>query len=416
MNVAKIPFQHNMKSRRRLIPGRNTFNYGIVLSLFLILVCNTIHAQKKGPNPKPHKQKRDSTRLYKKIKKFAYKHKFTTWAYHSVFVEPKPEEYPTKPATRKQGKIVNPYLKFQGYTIKNINITVYDPFGHSVNDTILHEINPAEKLVNNVHTTTRHWVIINKLLFKPNDTINALVISETERLLRQAVFVSDARIFLTGIKNSDSVDVNVIVQDKWAVTAPVLITDVSGNIKFRNQNLFGIGQQFEQYVGFKRPDIMDYNGYYNIANLDNTYISANLSYRTNKDGTNLVLAFDRPFYSPLSTWAGGISLLHAQYFYNYTDTLDGALKVANLNNYGYDVWLGKSIKLNNTKSFYSQSNNLIIGGRYYNTSYFKRPVIANDILQYNSNTSAFIGNVGFAVQQYYKDKFIYRFGANEDVP
>jgi len=379
-------------------------NRVIIVCILLILGCNASYAQKH-----------DSLRLYKKIKTFAYKHRLTTWAYNAVFVDPEPIEYPSQPATTKK-KLVNPYLKYERCIIRKINITVYDPFGYSVEDTVQRKINSFEKMGNRAHVTTRHWVIINKLLFKKHDPVNALSLSETERLLRQSVYVNDARIFITPIKNSDSVDVNVIVQDKWPITVPAEITDVSANARFRNDNLLGTGQQFEQYAKFARPDLLSYNGFYNIANIDHTYIASRFSYQTDKDGTGLGLSFDRPFYSPLAKWAGGVSVSHSQHFYNYKDTIDGIQKRENLSNLGYDVWAGKSLKLNDNKSFFSQSNNLIVAGRYYNTTYFNKPSMIYNMPQSNFNTTAFIGNIGYAVQQYYKDKFIYRFGANEDVP
>jgi hypothetical protein len=228
--------------------------------------------------------------------------------------------------------------------------------------------------------------------------------------------VTDARIFLRETKNSDSVIVNVIVQDKWAITIPTIVTDVFANARFRNQNLLGSGQQFEQFVELRKNGQYEVNGLYNVANLDGSYISSQLNYETNKTGTGVGLSFDRPFYSPLAKWAGGVALNYTQKFYNYSDTIDGRAKCANLTRYGYDVWAGKSIKINTSKTLFEQSTNLIVGGRYYSSPYIKRPAIANDIIASNYNTSAFIGNIGFAVQQYYKDKFIYRFGANEDVP
>ena len=368
-----------------------------------------------GINSHGFAQTKDSLKIYKKIKKWAYKHKLSTWAYDAVFVEPEPKEYPQNPAS-KEPKNVNPYLKYKGRTIRNINITVYDPFGRNVADTILRKTNSIQKFGNSLHIKTQRFVIINKLLFKNNSPVNPLELSETERALRQTVFISDARIYLTPSINKDSVDVNVIVQDKWPITVPILITDVSGNVRFRNQNLFGVGQQFEQYGGFKKPDQYDFNGSYGIANMDNTYISSLLSYRTERDLTQISLAFERPFYSPLSTWAGGVSTSHTWRVYNYTDTLAKKEKHQPINNLSYDVWAGKSIKLSDDTNLFSQSTNIILSLRHFNNSYLKRPPPSIDSGNITYYSRAVLGNVGFAVQQYYKDKYIYRFGANEDVP
>jgi hypothetical protein len=374
--------------------------------ILLLIFCGISYAQQK-----------DTILIYRKIQKFAYKHKFTTWLYHTTFVDPQPIEYPTQPtAPAKEEKIVNPYLKYEGRIIKKINVIVRDPFGHSVNDPYVKKVNPLQKLANRGHFTTRHWVISNKLLFKEKDTLNALAISESERLLRQTNYVSDARIAISEVSHSDSIEIDVIVQDKWTVTAEGEATETRAHVKFRNQNLLGLGQQFEQYVGYHRPDQMDYNCLYNVSNIDNTYISALLSYQTSKDGTDVGLNFDRSFYSPLTKWAGGVGFNKGQYFYYFTDSLDRADKKISLENFSYDVWLGKSIKLEKTKSFFNSSTNIIVGARYYNTTYYNRPKISNDIRTVSPNTWAYIGNIGFAVQQYYKDKFIYRFGANEDVP
>ncbi len=371
------------------------------------------YAQKKNKT-----NVKDSLLLYKKIKKFAYKHKITTLAYDAIFVDPEPKEYPKQVAS-KEAKNVNPYLKYEGRIIKDILVTVYDPFGHNVNDTLSHSINASQRFGNSIHVKTRKFVVINKLLFKKNDTINPLALSETERILRQAVFVNDARVYISESTNKDSVIVNVIVHDKWPITVPTLITDIFVDVKFRNYNLFGVGQQFEQDGRWTRPGEFAFNGYYGIANIDNTYISSVLAYKTDKDGTNVGLSFDRPFFSPLTPWAGGVSVGHTWRTYQYTDSFANETKRIPLNSLSYDLWGGKSFKLSKLskdKSFFNQSTNIIAGTRYYSTNYINRPSTDVDTLKTYYNTYAALGNLGFSVQQYYKDQFIYRFGANEDVP
>lgn len=381
--------------------------YNILLQIIFVLISfvysNSAFSQNK-----------DSTDIYQKIKKKAYNRNFTTWMYNAVFVDPEPKEYPIEPATKE--KNVNPYLKHKDKIIRNITISVYNPFGHKVEDTILKLENVLENIANHIHITSRHWIITNRLLFKNNDTLNPLAISETERLLRQADFINDANIFIVDTLNTNEVDINVEVYDKWPITAPSYVATTDAHITFINRNLFGIGQRFEQYVGFKTPNILDYSGLYSITNIDNTYISALLSYKTGIDGTSVRLAFDRSYYSPLAKWAGGASINHNWGYYSYTDTTNATTKKINLNNLEYDIWLGKSLKLKTDRTFLSQSTNIIFGGRYYNNDYLTRPKFNIDTAKINSNTSAIIGNIGLSLQKYYKDKYIYRFGSNEDVP
>lgn len=375
----------------------------------LLFLLPAVNAQKDTGNQK------DSLKLYKKIKKFAYKRKLTRMGYDAVFVEPKPAEYPKEPASKEE-KIVNPYLKYQDKIVRNIRIKVYDPFGYSVTDTVPRKINSLERMGNRAHTTTRKWIIINKLLFKENEPLNPLELSETERILREARYINDVTIFITPSPTStDSVDVNVTVIDKWPVTIPFLVTDVFVNAKFRNYNLFGVGQTFEQFAEIRRPNLLDFYGSYGIDNIDNTYITASLYYRTNKDITQTSISFDRGFYSPLAKWAGGIYLGKAWAFYDYKDSLDEPHRARN-DYISYDVWGAKSFKLSKDTTIFNQSTNLIAGARYYATEYQRRPGADIDPGRTILNSYGVVGNIGFAIQQYYKDKYIYRFGANEDVP
>lgn len=360
-------------------------------------------------------QEPDSIVIYKKLKKVADKSKFATLIYNSVFVEPKPQEYPSKPVSKEE-KVVNPYIKYENRIIRKVEVKVLDPFGHSVKDTLESRNNFIQRAGNGLHIASRRWIIINKLIFKEGDTLNPLSISESERLLRQAVYVNDARIYISEVEYSHMVDVYVIVHDKWTVSTPVVLTDITSYARFRNENLFGTGNQFEQYIGFTRPDVMNFSGYYNLSNIDNTYISSRLYYETNIDGTAAGLAFDRPFYSPIAEWAGGVSAYKTWKYFPYTDSKTGAVKHLKLNNSIYDMWLGKSFKLKVKNSIFKQSANFVIGERYYINVFDKRPSFLIDTLRNNLNTSTIIGNIGLSVQQFYKEKFIYRFGANEDVP
>jgi hypothetical protein len=393
------------------IPHRLLFR-GLCLLAALFLAFG-MSAQKSK-----HKSKaevKDSLKFYKKIKAFAYKRKLTKMAYDAVFVEPKPVEYPKEPSSKEE-KIVNPYLKYQDKIVRNIRIKVYDPFGYSLTDTVPGKINRLERTGNRAHTTTRKWIIINKLLFKENEPLVPLELSETERILREAKYINDVSIFVTPSPTSmDSVDVNVTVIDKWPITIPFLVTDVFVNAKFRNYNLFGVGQTFEQFAEVRRPNLLDFYGSYSIDNIDNTYITATLYYRTNRDITQTSISFDRGFYSPLAKWAGGVYLSKAWSFYDYTDSIEGP-KRSPSDYISYDVWGAKSFKLSKDTTMFNQSTSFILGGRYYATEYQRRPNADIDPGRTILNSYGVVGNVGFAIQQYYKDKYIYRFGANEDVP
>jgi len=253
-------------------------------------------------------------------------------------------------------------------------------------------------------------------LFHVHDKVDVLRITESERLLRSAVFISDARIRLEKTLSGDSVRASVIVQDKWPVTVPAEVTDVNANAQFRNSNLFGSGQQFEQNAKIFRDRSYLLRANYNISNISNTYMSSQIGYSTTQDETGVYLQLDKPFYSFLATWAGGLNLNHSWRKYEYTDTIQKAVKKMPLNRGGMDLWLGKSVKLGDKSGLLNQSANLLIGARFYDHLFLNRPSRKIDTAGSFLNSAAFIGNLGIAIQQFYKDKYIYRFGATEDVP
>lgn len=361
-------------------------------------------------------QDADSADVYKHIKHIAQKYKFTQWIYDAVFVDPRSAEEPAKPTEKKQVRPANPYLKYTNRVIRKITIKVYDPFGYSVIDTSYKKAEWNQRVGNHFHRSTREWVIGNKLLFRENDRLNALAVSESERLLRQAGYINDARIIVSRVKKSDSVDVLVLVQDKWAITGAAGASPTSADGNIQDQNFLGLGQQFEQSVTYRAPDRTDFSGSYTIANIDNTYISSRISYFTGPHRTITGLSFERPFYSPLARWAGGLALSYAQQFFDYRDTIEAQPRRSSITSYNYDLWAGKTIRLSEGKTIFDQSNNLMLAARYYSTQYLRRNTVDFDPRHSFPNTWTFIGNAGFAVQQYYKDKYIYRFGASEDVP
>jgi hypothetical protein len=386
--------------------------------VILLIICCLLDNKKTYSHSLEFNYKNDSLKIYKKIKQIAYKNKIGSWMYDAIFHNPEAIAIPTNKIL-KDAIHTNPYLKFKGCIIKSIKITVYDPFGYDANDSIKYTINKVQQFGNRTHITTRQFVINNKLLFKQNDSINPLAITESERILREAVFITDASIIINTTSNKDSVIVNVIVNDKWPITIPLVITDLYTSARFRNLNLFGVGQQFEQYAKFTKPNDYELNGYYSIANIDHTYISSTLAYSNNKTETTISIAFDKPFFSPLTSWAGGLASSHGWKTYQYKDTIANEQKEIKLTTLANDFWLGKSfklVKLKKDNSIFNQSTNLILGARHYSTLYLNKPNASTGAATILLNSKVLLSNIAISIQHYYKDKYIYRFGANEDVP
>ena len=395
---------------------RTTIILKVLIIGLALLITPAAFAQKKAEPDNFKVEKNDTLKFYKKLKKVAYRRKFTKFIFYALFVDPAPLKYEKKPLSDNQ-KRKDPNLKYAGSIIRKVEIIVLDPFGYSANDTNQTSINPLQKFANRSHITTRKRIVRNRLLFSTYDTLDLLRIAESERLLREARFVRDARIYLTSRNNkTDSVDIVVIVHDKWTLDPAVSLSHDGGYIRLRDKNLAGLGQTYEQRIGLYMDDGYDLRGKYTISNIKKTYISSDIFYTYAKDVNLVGISFDRPFYSALTKFAGGTAATKTWTTYKYFDTLQPLELSHQLEYFSTDHWLAYSYNPGTGKTINKRTSNIIGALRYADTRFQARPDFSIDINRTNLNTKIYLSSIGFSLRKYYKDQFIYRFGANEDVP
>lgn len=366
---------------------------------------------------------KDQTRIYHELREKSRKHKMTRWIYEALFTDPDRVEAEA-PTTTTKNITQNPYLPYKGKIVRSVRIVSLDPFGYSVNDTIGRQPDYIERVGNKYHISTRKRVIRNLLLIEPARPLDPLELSESERLLRLSPYVNDARVYVKeskgkGRKRSDSVDVVVVVQDKWSTTVGSDLDINSPNLKLIEKNLFGIGHQLEEGIAWSNADqYITTSGRYSIFNIKNTFISSSLFYSTTRDNKQIGASLDRPFYSPLAKWAGGVNVTRNYSVFKQTnvETLEETKYPLNYNT--QDVWLAKSFPFseNRTASLGQRSSSIIIGARYYHTDFLTRPSFTIDTNLFNRDQTLYLANVGFTRRTYYKERYLYRFGANEDIP
>lgn len=378
----------------------------LILFIFLCLFAKFALAQTK-----------DTLTIYKKIEKIAYKHRATTLLYQAIFVETAPPQYENKPLSDKQKK-TDPNLKYEGKIIREIEIIIYDPFGYSVNDTTIKEINPLQKLGNKYHISTRDKIIKNLLLFKKNDKVELLVISESERIIRSTGYINDSRIYIYNVPGTkDSVDVLVFAKDKWTLDAYVSGSISGGHITLRERNILGSGQHYSQFIGYDLASgDYKYNGNYSVGNIKNSFVSSSIIYSTTKDVTSTGFSLNRPFYSALAQWAGGIDGNKVWGTYIKTDTVEKTVTKMRLDYISSDIWVAKNFNPGTGKRINRKNINIVVALRQADTHFQSKPSYSIDTAKTNFNSTLYLSSVGFSLRKYYKDQYIYRFGANEDVP
>lgn len=377
------------------------------LFLMILLGCQMVLSQEKGP-------KKDSSAVYKNIQTYSSKHKFTKVMHKLIF---RPVNSQKKKYENEEGVQQN-YQQFEGKIIRKINIVTLDPFGLSEKDSTKMPRNWAERTGNGIHAKTKKFAIRNALVIKENKPLDSLLVKESERLIRAQSFVNRVAITtqLTA-KNSDSVDVFIRVLDTWSLLPRASVSSSKSSFQLNERNFLGTGHTFntryQQTYGDSRNG---YNFEYIVPNFKNTFIQTRLKYLKDLDGNyGKSIGIERPFYSPYTKWAGGITM--DQQFKK--DSLSNAnMEYARLG-FRYnsqDLWVGRAFKISEDNTENSRVTNLIVTGRFLNVNYIDSPPIEFDPIDFYSSETFFLYGVGLSTRKFVQDKYIFKNGVTEDIP
>lgn len=388
----------------------------VSLFFFFILISLTVLAETVtsisiDTIPSKTYNKVDSTLL-----KYSTKSKLGEWIFDNLYDEPESSNKPidNMQSPQKQDRI----NRYEGKIIKRIQYKQLDPFGTDVEDTLLLRKGLVEDIGNKISISTRQSNIRSLILFKVGDRLDPLRIKESERLLRRQEYIRDARIIVPSStkKNEDSVVVIIIIQDRWSINASVGVSTSSTDFKVTESNLVGTGSKIIQggRYDFAKNKFTNWQGELSDNNIQNTYIDGKIFYNISPTLRWHGINFDRTFFSPLTKWAGsaGISRYQQNIEYTVSDGIIIPSKIVyNLN----DIWLGRSIKINQSKES-GRTNSLVLGTRYVRTDFIEKPSLLLDTADSYRDRNLYLFSLGFSSRRYYKDKKIFRFGNTEDIP
>ena len=357
-----------------------------------------------------------SSTIYQDIHKYSTKHKVTRWIYSGIFVEPKDAEEP--PPSAPKTVRVDPFLKYKGKVVRHIEIRTFDPFGYSVEDTALTPVSDLQRWGNQLHRKTRERIVRNLLLVKSEKPLDPLQATESERVIRTSPFVTEARIIVLPVAGAkDSVDLLVLVHDKWSIDLDGEADLTSASGRLREKNFMGWGQAVEQRVGYVLGEPQLYlSGSHQVYNIRNSYVSSYAHYALRPDGDDLGFSFQRPFYSPLAKWAAGFSW--GQRWDKYkVQAPDGTVTQSYpLSPAALDIWAGRAFRLGDGTEPGSRNSNFVVASRYAQTRYATRPPRSLDPEGVYNDNSLFLISTGLSIRQYYQERYLFRFGNSEDVP
>ena len=362
-----------------------------------------------------------SDSIYRKIDEFSDNKKFFKVIYKLIFKF----EASNANSKNKRRKEINPqqiyFEKYNCKIIRNINIETLDPFGFSAEDEKEQPNNKAERIGNFLHIKTKNWTIRNLLLFNKNDELDSLKIRESERLIRSQRYNRSVVIKPIPIKNcKDSVDLSVRVLDTWSSTATGAYTSTKANLDIGEKNFFGLGHELDfNYLKDLNNSSINNHGYeakYSIPNFKNTFINTSVSSKNDLNNNNYkTLKIERPFFSILTHWAGGV-----YYDYRaYSQLISNENEIVSLENLKldtYSFWCGHAFNVFGNEAEFGRTSHLIITTGFTNTNYLKKPGIDYDPVNYYNSSRTFLTTIGISSQKYYQDKYLFRFGTIEDIP
>jgi hypothetical protein len=334
--------------------------------------------------------------------------------YESVFSPVTPHPVPVR-------KIINAppqpksYTRFEGKVIRAIHISTYDPGGYDTRDTSVTPHGFFSDLENDLHAKTKIRTIRNMLIIKKHDRFDSLRVKESERLIRSQDFVRE--VFVAPVLKRDSVDIYIRVYDVWSFIIAEEPTLLGFTIAVKDENVLGTGHQFQNSLDHDNTTGKNsYSSDYYIPNIAGTYVNSTLHYNSDENKNYFEsCSINRPFYSALTKWAGGISF-QQQLNHERLNDFDSTHVIQNFKSNTQDYWLGKSWAVSKGQSEEERSTRVITSARYLRIHYTDRVDEHFDVLHLHQNEEFYLAGIGLSRRQYKLDNYIFNYGYTENVP
>lgn len=297
----------------------------------------------------------------------------------------------------------NTYKLYEGLTIAAIQLKVIDPVGLSVDQPTNDSLSKFAKFINKVTFNTPKKFAYKLLLFEEGDIINASIFAQTEKNIRENPHNKDILITITKIDSCNAV-VNVIIQDKLSgYISPDFAGDRIGIGIYYNSLLgYPIEMQQSAALNFDAKNIIRYQGYLFWNQIKKARVRIGPDLYLDRRNQYYGARIEKAFISENTKWAGRFN----NYFYRQNIHYDNSPNREN-HYFRNTTWLAVSInpkiKLSNWKA-----TRIIVSANAYINQYTKRPFVENkDIREYYFINRYYIGSIGLANWNYYKEKNIF---------
>jgi len=231
--------------------------------------------------------------------------------------------------------------------IRHINIrryNVFDPDNPKENNAIF-------RWLNGLHIISTEQTIAEDLLFVKGTAYRDVLLSESERILRQRKYIFDASIKPIAVCNK-YVDIEVATRDTWTITPGFSVSrsggETSTKVSLTESNLFGTGK----LLSFSKANTNERTEYtlrYKDPNIAGTRRTTAVELSENSDGQRQLLTFSLPFYSLDSKKSYGFSYQNEQRLDPIYVQEDKIYEIKHKLRH-YDLYFGKSQGYQNNKT------------------------------------------------------------------
>lgn len=358
----------------------------------------------------------DTSGIYKTLDRVSARNGFTRWIYENIFIPPAKDEEPPAPATPQRR--TNPLEPFAGRMVRTVDVQVLDPFGYDLLDSATTPTTWPQRVGNSLHRTTRQYLVREFVLVKAGNSFDALEAAESERLLRTSPVVNDARIFVIPVHGScDTVDVRVVVLDRWNLDAWLDLSTSTGRVRVIDRNFLGLGQQLQFGPTFSTERLLErFDAVHSVYNIKGSYISSLIDYVRDDVREQVGVRVFRPFYSPLTRWAGAAGVVRSWTRTTIPDPQGMTVRTDRLELLDASTWVGRSFPLATAVHDPGRNSAIITAALFSTTRNVSRPGSGLNSASFLPNRGLYLFSTGFSVRQYYRERYIFRFGMMEDVP
>lgn len=357
--------------------------------------------------------KNNTQQLYNKLENKTSGNRYLKQFYRLVF---RPAGKTTKQRIADKTEVFYQNPEWQGLTVGNINVTVYDPFGYSLSDTLKRPSGFIPAAGNFMHKKTQVRQIMGMLRIQSGELYDSLHVQESERLIRKQIYVREVKILPHLNDSTGKVDLNVYVLDAWSLIVTGSTSESATRLGISERNFAGMGHTFDNSYKWyynKKADV--YETSYTVPDILRSYAMAKVAYTYDAyHGEKKSILLERPFYSYETRYAGG-----AAYSQNYVKARYIAADTTQLTTYRQnttDIWIGHALKLLRGSAAYERGSRLITTARVYSEQYPVKPSPLYDSLNILTNQNFYLAGIGYSSRFYNTDKYLFKYGQTEDVP